>query len=76
MTLTLQLDQDVALVLFEALTSHGELAVRLGLGVPERHAFEALEAALERTLVEPFSSDYAQLVDHARESLLAKFGPE
>jgi hypothetical protein len=71
MSTTITLDDDVALVLFELLASE-----RLGSGLeaPERNALWQLEGYLEKTLVQPFSPDYSQLLEQAKASLVERFG--
>jgi hypothetical protein len=71
----IDLDKDAALVLFELLTSREEeLVGSLRLGPPERNALRSLEGALERTLVEPFSPEYASLLALARTALVDRGG--
>jgi len=65
------LEDDEALVLFELLAS-GRLAE--SIDIPERNALWALEAALQRQLDAPFSSDYAAQLEQARTSLVARLG--
>ena len=71
MSTTITLDDDVALVLFELLTSE---RIEVGLDVPDRTALWALHGYLEKTLVQPFSADYDQLLQRARASLAERFG--
>jgi hypothetical protein len=71
----IDLDKDAALVLFELLTSREEeLVGSLKLQPPERNALRSLEGALERTLVEPFSPEYASLLASARKALVDRGG--
>ena len=72
MTTTITMDDDVALVLFELLTSE---RLESGLEAPEGNALWQLEGYLEKTLVQPFSPDYSQLLEKARASLVERFGP-
>ncbi|HEY5756202.1 MAG TPA: hypothetical protein VIU34_10275 [Steroidobacter sp.] len=72
MSTTITLDDDVALVLFELLASE---RLESGLEAPERNALSALEGYLEKTLVQPFSPEYSQLLEKARASLVERFGP-
>ena len=66
----IDLDGNTALVLFELLTSREEeLTLALKLEAPERIALWRLEGALEMALVEPFSTDYAALLEEARIAL-------
>ena len=59
----LRLGRDAAVVLFEAVAAE---ALKASAGSAEAAALRELEAQLERTLVEPFRSDYAALVSAAR----------
>lgn len=72
MSTTITLDDDVALVLFELLTSE---RLESGLEASERNALWALEGYLEKTLVQPFSPNYGQLLEAAKASLVERFGP-
>ncbi|RYD14021.1 MAG: hypothetical protein EOP90_15610 [Lysobacteraceae bacterium] len=74
MSTTITLDDDVALVLFELLASDRIENELRGLEAPERIALWALEGCLEKNLVEPFSPEYAQLLEKARVSLVERFG--
>ena len=74
MSITITLDDDVALVLFELLASDRIETELTGLEAPERNALWALEGCLEKNLVEPFSPKYAQLLEAARASLVERFG--
>lgn len=71
MAVTVSLEEDEALVLFELLASD-----KLGAEVdaPERNALWALEAVLEKELVAPFSSEYSIKIAQARQSLLIRYG--
>jgi hypothetical protein len=63
-----------ALVLFELLSGfldQPNIAIRNGA---ERATLWSLQAALEKALAEPFSEDYARLVDEARRIVVAKWG--
>lgn len=71
MSLTITLEQDEALVLFDLLAS-GILATKVE--VPERNVLRALEALLEKQLAAPLSKDYAKLLKSARESVLDRYG--
>jgi hypothetical protein len=71
MSTTITLDDDVALVLFELLTSE---RLESGLEPPERNALWALEAYLEKTLVQPFAPNYRQLLEKARAALAERGG--
>ncbi len=74
MTVRIELDPDEALVLFELLASHDDISERLSVEAAERNALWALEAALEKVLVAPLSSDYVVQLEMARASLVAKGG--
>ena len=71
MPITIESENDAALVLFE-LAASGVLEKHLAS--PERNAMTVLEGKLESQLVEPFSSQYADLLASARASLVAKYG--
>jgi len=71
MSTTITLDEDVALVLFELLASE---RLEPALEAPERNALWALHGYLEKTLVQPLSPDYAQLLERARASLVKRLG--
>ena len=67
---TVELTADEALVVFEWLhRCEDEGAYRQPEHRGELVALWNLSAALERTLVQPFQSDYASLVDQARSRL-------
>jgi hypothetical protein len=68
------LDKETALVLFDLLASREDLATVLNLEPPERNALWSLEAALERKLGEPFSPEYAALLQAARRALVERAG--
>jgi hypothetical protein len=70
MPVTIILEDDEALVLFDALTS-GRL---MSDDPPERNSLWALESLLERALVAPLGSTYAKLVDAARASVVERGG--
>jgi len=74
MSVTVELDPDVALVLFEMLASRDDLAEELKLEAPERNSLWALEAALEKQLVGPLQADYAAQLNAARQSVVARMG--
>lgn len=71
MPITITLEQDEALVLFELFASE---KLEASVDTPERNALWALEALLEKQLTEPFSPDYSQLLEKARQSLLERYG--
>ena len=75
MTVTLELDRDAAIVIFELLSKHNEGAgSSLTLTPADGCAFDQLLGSLESTLVEPFSAEYSETVERARASLLQRFG--
>jgi len=70
-TIALHLDRSSALVLFELLARSAQSG-RLEIAhEAERTVLAALEAELETILVEPFDPNYRDLVDKAREALVA-----
>ena len=71
MAVTLTLEDDEALVLFEVLAS-GRIAPP---GEAERVALSLLESRLQRELVAPFSPDYSRILAAARASIIARYGP-
>ncbi len=75
MSTTITLDDDEALVPFELLASKRIESDLPGLEPPERNALWALEAHLEKVLVQPFSPDFGRLLEKARASLVDRFGP-
>jgi hypothetical protein len=66
-----QLSDDEALVLFELLSS-GKLSQVTDTA--ETHALGVVLASLEKQLVAPFASDYAQQLAAARSSLVRRYG--
>ncbi|MDX1486919.1 MAG: hypothetical protein R3268_01865, partial [Acidiferrobacterales bacterium] len=71
MSVTITLEQDEALVLLELLSSE---KLEASVDTPERNALWALEGLLEKQLAEPFSRDYSELLQEARQSLLERYG--
>ena len=69
---TIELSGDEALVLFEWLA--GLEAAKVPIGEAEQTVLWRIEAALEKSLVEPFAKDYAELVEKARQRVLATRG--
>ena len=70
----LEISHNEALVLFELLADFTD---QLSVVVPsaaERLALLRLHGAIERTLVDPFCSDYADLLSKARNDLSAEYG--
>ena len=74
MSVSVELDPDVALVLFEMLASRDDLSAQLKLESPERNSLWALQAALEKELVAPLQADYAAQLNAARQSVVARLG--
>ena len=74
MSISVDLERDEALVLFELLASRKDLAEQLQLEAPERNVLWALEAALERKLVPPFQSNYEAQLSAAPKSVVERFG--
>jgi hypothetical protein len=74
MNVSVELDPDVALVLFELLASRVELSERLKLEAPERNALWALEVALEKQLTAPLAPDYKSQLIAARKSIVERLG--
>jgi hypothetical protein len=71
MSVTINLEEDEALVIFELIASG---VFKDAVDAPERNALEALEALLEKELVAPFSPDYKKLLQSARKSLVERYG--
>lgn len=71
MSTTIHLDDDVALVLFDLLSS---ARLEAGLEAPERNALWAMLGCLEERLVQPFDPNYRRLLEQARASLVGRFG--
>jgi hypothetical protein len=75
MTVTLELDQDAAIVIFELLSKHDENGgTSLALSRADECALTQLLGCLERRLAAPLSPDYGEAVERARASLLKRFG--
>jgi hypothetical protein len=71
----IDLENEAALILFELITAReNELVTALGLQAAERNALWALQGALEKVLVEPFSPDYDSLLAAARRSMVERGG--
>jgi len=66
---TIELTGDEALVLFEWLADLD--TAKLDVGEAEERVLWRIEAALEKSVVEPFATDYAELVEQARRRILA-----
>ena len=77
---TIELNEDDALVLFEFLTRHDELdnesaITELKIDDPaELYALWQLHGVLENTLIEPLSPDYQAMVDAARAAVRIRWG--
>lgn len=70
MSVTIALESDEALVLFEALAS-GQLT---SADAPVRNTLSALHCLLESKLVEPLSPQYKDILHSARASVVARGG--
>jgi hypothetical protein len=71
MSTSIEIADDEALVLFELLAA-GKLTEHVD--VSERNALWALEAQLQKQLVAPFASDYAEQLQAAKASLVTRYG--
>jgi hypothetical protein len=71
MSTSIELADDEALVLFELLAS-GKLTEHVDIS--ERNALWAGEALLQKQLVAPFASDYAEQLQLAKASLVTRYG--
>lgn len=74
----IELSEEAALVLFELLHEYGSQDDGRTLKVThaaERNALWALTAQLEKRLVAPFKSDYAELLSAARARVEEEGGP-
>ena len=79
--ITINLRDDEALVLFEFLAReiNDKQEKRLGTVIDhpaEFWALNSLHGALEKILVEPFASNYEELVALARQKVMARYDPE
>jgi hypothetical protein len=74
--MTLELSDDEALVLFECLACLGEQGALPLQDEAERYVLWRLEGKLEKALVEPFRSDYAELLEGARRRIREAFGAD
>jgi hypothetical protein len=76
--MTIELTEEEALVLLDLLDGYGTkddgrlLTIR---HVAERNALWVLEGQLEKHLAAPFRSNYAELLERARERVAEKGGP-
>jgi hypothetical protein len=80
MSITITIDDDEALVIFECLSlifddnlSSSEFIDKLGAA--EQHAFNALRCLLVEQIDVVFSPDYQRLLEAARQSLVQRYGP-
>jgi hypothetical protein len=72
--INLTIGRSEALVLFELLADfHNQNAIETK-GPAERLALARLHGALEKTLVEPFQSNYQEVIDQARAHLVDQAG--
>jgi hypothetical protein len=69
-SVSIELSGDQALVLFEWLT--GLEAGKVAIGEAEQAVLWRIEGVLEKSLVEPLATDYADLVERARRRILAE----
>lgn len=74
MNVSIELEPDVALILFDLLASQDDFPEQLNLEAPERNALWALEAAPEKRLSAPLSPDYESKVVAARKSIVERLG--
>jgi hypothetical protein len=68
-SVSVELSGGEALVLFEWLA--GLDAAKVAIGEAEQRVLWRMEGTLEKSLVEPFAKDYAELVEQARRRILA-----
>lgn len=79
---SIQFEDDEALVLceflarHEELDKHGAIAILTPLDRSEVLALWGVQRGLEQTLVAPLRSDYSSLVEAARTSVRERWGPE
>jgi len=73
-TVTITVTKAEALVLFELLAEFSNAPALSIPGEAERISLRAVQASLEKALVEPFMEDYQRIVDDARKELVAKWG--
>lgn len=66
----IELSGDEALVLFEWLS--GLEGSKIATGEAEQKVLWRIEGLLEKSLVEPFAADYADLVEQARQRILTE----
>jgi hypothetical protein len=71
---SIELTRAEALVLHDWLTRHKDTGTTPGDG-SEQAALNSLNAALDRTLVEPFQADYDEIVQAARTQLTIDSSP-
>lgn len=74
MAITITLEDDEALVLFELLASEKLEKAIQSLDSAEHGAVWALEASLERVLAEPFRENYAELLAQAKQAVADRCG--
>ncbi len=72
---TIDLDDSEALVLFELLARFEKSGVLTVEHPSEERVLEQVQAALERTLVEPLRANYDTLLNDARAAVRARWGP-
>jgi hypothetical protein len=69
-SVTIELSADEALVLFEWLA--GLETAKVAIGEAEQRVLWRIEGVLEKSLVDPFAKDYAELVEQPRGRILAR----
>ena len=69
-SINIQLEKEAALVLFDFLDHYNDTDPNLDPA--HQHALWQLEAALEKTLVEPFQENYTELIAQAKKSILGE----
>lgn len=69
-SVTIELSGDEALVLFDWLARLE--AAKVAIGEAEQRVLLRIEGALEKSLVDLFAKDYAELVEQARGRILAR----
>ncbi len=73
MSISIELDDDDALVLYEWVTRSDDTSLPV-VHPSERVALWALECALEKVLTIPLRPDYSNLLARARERVITKGG--
>ena len=73
MKVSIELESDVAIVLFELLRSGQMLAEQLRLELPERNSFWELQTALERRLTSQLEPQIDLDLPAARQSMFERY---